>query len=59
MGDAETNRKDGPGIRKIPDSSRNFPILPFRGVRGPPGGPGDFPEGHPLTPTDAQRRNAK
>ena len=47
------NRKDEPGIRKIPDSIRNFSILPFRGV------PGDVPEGLPLTPTNTQRGNDK
>ena len=38
------NRKGGPVTRKIPYSSRNFPILPFRGV------PGEVPKGLPLTP---------
>ena len=47
------NRKDEPGIRKIPDSICNFSILPFRGV------PGDVPEGLPLTPTNTQRGNDK
>ena len=37
--------KDDPGIRKIPDSSRNFEILPFL---GDPWGPGGRSEGVPI-----------
>ena len=51
------NRTDETGVRKIPDSTRNISILPFRVV--PLGAPGNFPGGWPLTPTNTHHGNAK